>query len=143
MVYFYFFEDIPQHWWFSGISRNSTHLVLISLILCHITTNLFFLRGYRHSEREKLRQQTRDNAGVNAFGFGSIAIEALTNHLLDWTRGAVRPRRRLPSRSRDASHRWYFSYLVPRTPPGQAVLRESIFQKNEKSRVPEHASSHA
>ena len=40
----------------------------------------FFLRGYRHSEREKLRQQTRDNAGVNAFGFGSIAIEALTNH---------------------------------------------------------------
>ena len=62
------------------ISPNSTYLVLISLILCHITTNLFFLRGYRHSEREQLRQQTLDNSWTNAFGFGSIAIKASTNY---------------------------------------------------------------
>ena len=30
-------------------------------------------------------------------------------HQLDRTRGAVRPRRGLPSRSRDSSHRWYFA----------------------------------
>ena len=54
--------------------------MLISLILLLQMTKVFFLRGYRHSEREKLRQQTRDNAGVNAFGFGSIAIKSLTNH---------------------------------------------------------------
>ena len=38
---------------------------------------LFFLRGYRHSEREKLRQQTLDNSWTNVFGFGSISIKAL------------------------------------------------------------------
>lgn len=36
--------------------------------------------SHRHSKRENLCQQTLGNSWTNAFGFGSIAIEALTNH---------------------------------------------------------------
>ena len=49
------------------ISRNSTHLVLISLILGTQITNLFFLRGYGQWERDILRQQALYNAGTFAF----------------------------------------------------------------------------